>query len=99
MKLAARTPRAPNRGSPAPAVEIPLRRRGPTIWLAGQQRALAGDGVMWMAPILVVDDDSAILDMVTWALTEEGFSVVGARNGAEALGGSTRIARRWCCWT
>lgn len=38
-----------------------------------------------MAPILVVDDDPAILDMVTWALTEEGFEVQGATQGAEAL--------------
>jgi len=38
-----------------------------------------------VAPILVVDDDPAILDMVTWALTEEGYEVAGARHGAEAL--------------
>ncbi len=38
-----------------------------------------------MALILVVDDDPAIRDMVTWALSEEGYEVAQAGNGAEAL--------------
>lgn len=37
------------------------------------------------ATILLVDDDPAILDAVTDFLTEEGFKVVSAMNGAEGL--------------
>ena len=36
-------------------------------------------------PILVVDDDPTILATVSEALDFEGFSVLTARNGAEAL--------------
>lgn len=35
--------------------------------------------------ILVVDDDPALLETVTRALTEEGYFAVGATNGAAAL--------------
>ncbi len=38
-----------------------------------------------MAPILVVDDETDIREAVTEILTDEGFVVVGAGNGAEAL--------------
>ena len=37
------------------------------------------------ATVLLVDDDPAILDAVTDFLQEEGFKVVSATNGAEAL--------------
>ena len=37
------------------------------------------------ATVLLVDDDPAILDAVTDFLEEEGFNVVSATNGAEAL--------------
>jgi CheY-like chemotaxis protein len=36
-------------------------------------------------PVLVVDDDESILDLVQMALEDEGYSVVLARNGVEAL--------------
>lgn len=35
--------------------------------------------------MLVVDDDEAISEVVTLALRDEGYRVVTARNGAEAL--------------
>lgn len=37
------------------------------------------------ATVLLVDDDPAIVDAVTEFLQEEGFEVVAATNGAEAL--------------
>lgn len=36
-------------------------------------------------PVLVVDDDAAILRTVTDILTDEGYEVLTAANGAEAL--------------
>lgn len=36
-------------------------------------------------PILLVDDDAAILDAERQVLTEHGFRVIQARDGAEAL--------------
>jgi two-component system, chemotaxis family, chemotaxis protein CheY len=38
------------------------------------------------AVILVVDDDEAILDIVQWALEDEGYEVRRATDGSEALG-------------
>ena len=38
-----------------------------------------------MSRVLVVDDDRAILEMVTWALADEGYTVLSAAHGAEAL--------------
>src|SRR5262250_3130355 len=37
------------------------------------------------ASILVVDDEPAIQDILTWALSAEGYRVVTAGNGEEAL--------------
>ena len=40
----------------------------------------------WMAPsVLVVDDDQDIRESLAQILTEEGFDVTSASNGAEAL--------------
>lgn len=36
-------------------------------------------------PILIVDDDSAILETVAEILSDEGYTVVTARNGVEGL--------------
>lgn len=36
-------------------------------------------------PILVVDDDASILEMLLQILRTEGYPVVGAKNGVEAL--------------
>jgi CheY-like chemotaxis protein len=36
-------------------------------------------------PVLIVDDDLVILDMLRTVLHEEGFPVIGANNGAAAL--------------
>ena len=44
-------------------------------------------------PILVVDDDPIILDTVADALSLEGFAVLTATNGAEALEALARDAR------
>jgi DNA-binding response OmpR family regulator len=37
------------------------------------------------SPILVVEDDTSILDMVMQVLRAEGYPVVGAKNGIEGL--------------
>ena len=37
------------------------------------------------SPILVVEDDTQVLDLVTWALEDEGYRVVAAGDGATAL--------------
>ena len=48
--------------------------------------ATSGTGAATQAKIvLVVDDDPDIRELVCWALTDEGYSVVEARNGQEAL--------------
>jgi CheY-like chemotaxis protein len=36
-------------------------------------------------PILVVDDDAAVRRLLVWALTDEGYSVLEAPDGAVAL--------------
>jgi two-component system, chemotaxis family, chemotaxis protein CheY len=36
-------------------------------------------------PVLVVDDDQALRDVIEWALVDEGFRVTVAENGAAAL--------------
>lgn len=36
-------------------------------------------------PVLIVDDDLVVLDMLRTVLQEEGFPVVGANNGTAAL--------------
>ena len=43
-------------------------------------------------PILVVEDDMSILDMVMQILRAEGYPVVGAKNGVEGLAEVTRRA-------
>jgi CheY-like chemotaxis protein len=40
---------------------------------------------MFVGPILVVDDDRAICELIKTALTEEGFGVITADNGSQAL--------------
>jgi DNA-binding response OmpR family regulator len=35
--------------------------------------------------ILVIEDEVVLLDLITTLLTTEGFSVLGARDGAEAI--------------
>ena len=37
------------------------------------------------SPVLVVDDDEAMRDVIQWALADEGFAVTAAENGAAAL--------------
>ncbi len=44
-----------------------------------------GVGLARARPILIVDDDDAILEAERQILTERGFSVVLARDGAEAM--------------
>ena len=36
-------------------------------------------------PILVVEDDAQVMDLVSWALEEEGFGIVAASDGYTAL--------------
>ncbi|HMG27939.1 MAG TPA: response regulator, partial [Acidimicrobiia bacterium] len=40
---------------------------------------------MATASILVVDDEPAIQDILTWSLTAEGYNVATASSGEEAL--------------
>jgi DNA-binding NtrC family response regulator len=53
------------------------------------------------APILVIDDDAAVLETVADILSDEGYTVVRARNGAEGLAALERtrprlvILNRW----
>jgi DNA-binding response OmpR family regulator len=44
------------------------------------------------SPILVVEDDTSILDMVMQILRSEGYPVVGAKNGVEGLAECDRRA-------
>lgn len=44
------------------------------------------------APILVIDDDPAILETVAEILCDEGYQVLTARNGAEGLAVAERAA-------
>ena len=52
-----------------------------------------------MALILAVDDEPGILKLVNQILSEEGFRVVTARDGEEAVGLQSSIARISSCWT
>lgn len=45
----------------------------------------AVDGMSGAASVLAVDDDPSILDLMTDILTGEGYRVIPASNGAEAL--------------
>lgn len=45
-------------------------------------------------PILVVDDDPAIRELLELALRDEGFRVAAARDGLERWSGSARGCRR-----
>ncbi|HEU5424950.1 MAG TPA: response regulator [Nitrolancea sp.] len=47
-------------------------------------RQQVGDGLS-PAPILIIDDDEGIRDLVTLALGDEGYQVLAAANGAAAL--------------
>jgi DNA-binding response OmpR family regulator len=44
------------------------------------------------SPILVVEDDASILDMVMQILRAEGYPVIGAKNGVEGLAEVDRSA-------
>lgn len=55
-------------------------------------RGLDGDGGAGGRPILVIDDDQAILETVAEILGDEGYQVVTARNGAEGLVVAERAA-------
>lgn len=49
------------------------------------QAAPAQHGPSGAAPVLVIDDDPAILETVAEILADEGYSVATARNGLEGL--------------
>ena len=53
-----------------------------------------------MTRILVVDDDPHLREVVRYALSRQGFTVVEATNGAEALRllPRRRDRRRLCRW-
>ncbi len=49
--------------------------------------------------ILVVDDKSELRKLLKSYLTQEGYRVVEAPNGQEALFVARRVrSRTWCCW-
>ena len=74
----------PPRGASRPAVET----SGP-----GEQGAEGDASAMevpaGVAPVLVIDDDPAVLDLMSQFLTKDGFHVVAASSGDEGL----RLAR------
>ena len=49
--------------------------------------------------VLVVDDESRMVEFIAMNLELEGFHVVRAANGYEALERPPRNTRIWCCWT
>ena len=51
---------------------------------------------MRMEPILVVDDEHAIADLVCLTLENAGYRCKAAYSGAEA---AEPAAGRWWCWT
>jgi excisionase family DNA binding protein len=52
--------------------------------------AAARPGESQQEPVLVVDDDEMVLEMITMALREAGYRVLGARDGPTALDVMTR---------
>ena len=65
-------------------VDARARRLGvPTIGCEASRRTWGPTNAMGY--ILVVDDDESICDVIEWALTDEGYEVVCARNGGHAL--------------
>ena len=55
----------------------------------GMARPRAGDDVQ-LSTVLVVDDDASILDTVSSILSGEGYDVVSASTGQEALAAAAR---------
>ena len=53
---------------------------------AGSERAVAGQGEGGGETILVVEDEDGVRDVAHRILSREGYSVLAARNGADALG-------------
>ncbi len=51
-----------------------------------------------MSLIAVIDDDEYIGDMLKRALVSEGYQVVRAYSGTEALLLFEKTGRIWCCW-
>lgn len=56
-----------------------------------QQTAGDDGGAGVTGPILVIDDDAAILETVAEILSDEGYTVVTARNGVEGLAALDRV--------
>ena len=48
--------------------------------------------------ILIVDDEPSILQSLEGILSDEGFDVITASNGYEALKRIEMDAPEWCCW-
>jgi DNA-binding response OmpR family regulator len=69
-------------------VKAVLRRAKPQQWPAGSPDQIAGKGVRLgalMAKILCVDDDRHLVGLLRQALEREGFVVLAAHNGWDAL--------------
>ena len=49
--------------------------------------------------ILVADDEPNIVISLEYLLQREGYTVVVARDGQEALTQSSATNPIWCCWT
>jgi CheY-like chemotaxis protein len=49
--------------------------------------------------VLVVDDESAIRDIIHRYLAAEGYQVAEAADDQEALDRSPRSVPTWSCWT
>jgi len=71
----------PGEGS-AFTVRLPLADLSATTSSAPAQLQIAGEGKV----ILVIDDDTAVLELAQRQLVKQGFSVVTARSGPEGIG-------------
>ena len=49
--------------------------------------------------VLVVEDENDIRELISYNLLKEGFQVVAASTGEEALRAASREPPTWCCWT
>ena len=58
---------------------------GPCPDVARHWRALAAPQARPLSRILIVEDDAAIVDSLTEALSDEGYDVISARDGVEAM--------------
>ena len=69
----------------------------------GRHHQRGGDAVRRkpheQAPVLVAEDEGALVTLLRYNLEREGYRVLEARDGEEALLRSPRRSPIWWCWT